>query len=383
MKGRRFLAWTMLLFILPLSGCWDKVEIEQRAIINSMLVEKGDNGQQAGNSSEKGEKGKLKITFGILIPHAQGKGKDMGYSRVVQGEDMAQVLNLLGEETSRVPFYGQTRMLIFSKDFLKQGSSFKSLLDFIERDPNINTQMRVLVSKDETDKITQIKPQLESSTTDHISGILNNAELLSSTVSVSLENLIDELRESNGSGVLPILEVLPDKQTFRVDELGLIKDYTYLTEVNPEIVKDYKIITDTFSGGRQQVDFEGEKLSAYIYNCKTSKKLKSNKGSLGFKITVEAEGDVDEYSFDKNIMDKDTIERIETELENQMKKELKKSTEYFQKEIGYDYLGLREYIKKYEPKAYKSYEKNWEEQFKNADIEYQVNFHVRRIGTSK
>lgn len=382
MKGRRLFALVLLIFILPLSGCWDKVEIEQRAIINSMFIEKGDN-EQGRALSDDINKGKLKVTFGILIPSAQGEGEDMGYSRVIQGDDMTQVLSRLGEETSRVPFYGQTRMLIFSTDFLKQKDSFKRLLDFIDRDPSVNTHMRVLVTKNNTKEITDIEARLESSTTEHIIGILNNAERVSSTVSVSLENLIDDLRESDGSGVLPLLEALPENQTFRVDELGLIKDYTYLTEVDSKMVKQYKIITDTFSGGRQQVEFEGETLSAYIYNCKSKIEHKPDNSGLGFKVTVDAEGDVEGYSFDKNLTNKDTIEKMETALENQMQEELQEATEYFQKEISHDYLGFQEYMKKYKPKEYKKYENNWEDQFENAEIEYEVTFHIRRRGTTK
>lgn len=385
MQGRRWAVLALLISIMPLSGCWDKVEIEQRAIINSMIIDKGNNGNGNGStlSGEDSEKGKLKVTFGILVPHAQGQGEDMGYSRVIYGDDMTQVLSRLGEETSRVPFYGQTRLLILSKDFLKQSECFKKLLDFIDRDASINTQMRVLASKDDPKKLIDVKPRLESSTTEHIMGILNNSESFSDTVSVSLEQLIDDLRESDGSGVLPVIEALPDNQTFRIDELGLIKDYSYLTEVGPEMIKEYKIITDKFAGGRQRVEFDGEMLSVYIYNCKTQKKLKPGNGSLGFKITVEAEGSVDGFSFDKSIMDKETIERIQTALENQIKKELEETTEYFQKKVGYDYLGFQEYIKKYEPKTYKKYKNNWEEHFRNAEMEYQVTFHIRRVGTTK
>lgn len=385
MQGRRWAVLALLISIMPLSGCWDKVEIEQRAIINSMIIDKGNNGNGNGStlSGEDSEKGKLKVTFGILVPHAQGQGEDMGYSRVIYGDDMTQVLSRLGEETSRVPFYGQTRLLILSKDFLKQSECFKKLLDFIDRDASINTQMRVLASKDDPKKLIDVKPRLESSTTEHIMGILNNSERFSDTVSVSLEQLIDDLRESDGSGVLPVIEALPDNQTFRIDELGLIKDYSYLTEVGPEMIKEYKIITDKFAGGRQRVEFDGEMLSVYIYNCKTQKKLKPGNGSLGFKITVEAEGSVDGFSFDKSIMDKETIERIQTALENQIKKELEETTEYFQKKVGYDYLGFQEYIKKYEPKTYKKYKNNWEEHFRNAEMEYQVTFHIRRVGTTK
>jgi len=382
MKGKKLFALLLLISILPLSGCWDKVEIEQRAIINSMFIEKGK-GEQGLELSEDINKGKLKVTFGILIPSTQGKGKDMGYSRVIYGDDMTQVLSRLGEETSRVPFYGQTRMLILSRDFLKEKDCFKRLLDFIDRNSSINTQMRVIVTNNDVKDITGIEARLESSTTEHIIGILKNSERFSNTVSISLEKLIDDLRESDGSGVLPVLEALPDNQTFRIDELGLIKDYTYMTEIDPKMVKQYKIITDNFSGGIQQVEFEGENLSAYIYGCKSKKKFKPSNGTLGFKVIVEAEGNVEQFCFDKNMMDKDTIKKAETALENQMKKELEEATEYFQNEIGHDYLGFEEYLKKYKPKEYKKYKSNWEEQFKNAEIEYEVTFHIRRRGTTK
>lgn len=347
-----------------------------------MFIEKGDD-EQRDNLSHDNNKGKIKVTFGILIPSTQGKGEDMGYSRVIQGDDMPQVLSRFGEETSRVPFYGQTRILILSSEFLKQKDCFKRLLDFIDRDPSTNTQMRVLVTKNDSKEITDISARLESSTTQHIIGILNNAEMSSSTVSVSLESLIDDLRESGGSGVLPLLEVIPENQTFRVDKLGLIKDYTFLTEVDSNMVKHFKIITDAFSGGRQQVQFEGETLSAYIYGCKSKKEFKPNNGALGFKVKVEAEGDIEGFSFDENITDKDTIENMEAALENQIKKELEETTEYFQMEIGHDYLGFQEYLMKFKPKEYKKYENNWENNFKNAEIEYDVTFHVRRRGTTK
>jgi 23S rRNA pseudoU1915 N3-methylase RlmH len=100
-------------------------------------------------------------------------------------------------------------------------------------------------------------------------------------------------------------------------------------------------------------------------------------------MNVKIETDIDNYLLDEDISDVKTIKAISKKIENYIEDELNKTTEYFQTEVGVDYLKLGDFTKKHNNKLYEKLKKNWQEEFKKAKIDYKVQVFIRRIGGTR
>lgn len=381
MKAKKMMVILLIFPLVMLSGCWDKVEIEQRAIVAALMFDKVE--VEEGNNKNPMVKNGIEVRFGLVNPAKIQGSEEAFISEEIKGINFPDAAERLSSRISRRPFFGHTRLVVFTEKFIKDDKLFKEVLDDIERRAVINQQMKVVILKGDPDKIMDVKPKLENLNAAYVSGIVENSSISSEVVSLTFAELLKDIRSGEGSLVIPTLEISSaNNGDFVIDELTLIKDYKFLKYLDTKYIGSYKIITNKLDKGREFTKFNDIIIPYYIYSV--SKKIwMKDEQTLKYKIRYEIEGDISQYEFNKDLFDVELIKNIEKKIGSDMEKELKETTAYFQKEIGHDYLGFDSYTHKYHNKIYKKYKNNWDDAFKSADISYDVKVNVRRIGTSK
>lgn len=114
MKVKKLFIVFIILSLIFASGCYDRIEIEQRAIISSILVDISDEYQESYNdlgktvlsvnkSSEK-TNGPLNIIFGIINPSKIQAGEKAFETIEVKAINIPDGVEKLGERISRNPF---------------------------------------------------------------------------------------------------------------------------------------------------------------------------------------------------------------------------------------------------------------------------------------
>jgi Ger(x)C family germination protein len=389
-KLKKTIALFLALCMLLTSGCWDMVEVEKRAFVGAITVDlinkDEENGEKNNTSPFCEEKPKvIKVTFRVNEPSKALQGGPGAFvSLNIEAANMPDAMQELGSRIPRVPFYGQVRLLVFTDKLLKNEKVFKEVLDEFERRAIISQQMKVVAFKGDPEDMTKVEPKLENLMSLYVTGILENSKVLSNTASITLSDLLSTLRNNEGTGVIPVLEAkLGEDNNFIINKLALIKDYKLLTVLDTKYVKSYKIITDNLENGRKLIDYKGISVPYYIFSSRRRIWLEEDKGVLKYKVKVEMEGDIEQFEFDKMLFDSKVIADVEKTLDKYIASELETTTTYFQREIEHDFLEFKEYTNKYHYKIFKKYENNWDEAFKNAKIEYEVEAKIRRIGTSK
>lgn len=381
MKVKRMMAAFLIFPLIILSGCWDKVEIEQRAIVGALMFDKAE--IEEDNNKSLVRKSGIDVSFGLINPSKIQGSEEAFISEKVKGINFPDAAERLSSRISRRPFFGHTRLLVLTEKFMRDEKLLKEALDDIERRAVINQQMKVVVIKGDPNKIMDVKPKLENLNAAYISGIVENSSISSEVVSLTLAELFKEIRDGEGSVTIPTVKISSaNNGDFVIDELTLIKDYKFLKYLDTKYVGSYKIITNKFDKGRELTKINDIIIPYYIYSIDRRIWMDGEK-NLKYKIRYEIEGDITQYEFNKELFNAELIKNIEKKIESDMEKELKETTEYFQKEIGHDYLGFDSYTHKYHNKIYKKYKDNWDDAFKSADISYEVKVNVRRIGTSK
>lgn len=381
MKVKRMMAAFLIFPLIILSGCWDKVEIEQRAIVGALMFDKAE--IEEDNNKSLVRKSGIDVSFGLINPSKIQGSEEAFINEKVKGINFPDAAERLSSRISRRPFFGHTRLLVFTEKFMRDEKLLKEALDDIERRAVINQQMKVVVLKGDPNKIMDVKPKLENLNAAYISGIVENSSISSEVVSLTLAELFKEIRDGEGSVTIPTVKISSaNNGDFVIDELTLIKDYKFLKYLDTKYVGSYKIITNKLDKGRELTKINDIIIPYYIYSTDRRIWMDGEK-NLKYKIRYEIEGDITQYEFNKELFNAELIKNIEKKIGSDMEKELKETTEYFQKEIGHDYLGFDSYTHKYHNKIYKKYKDNWDDAFKGADISYEVKVNIRRIGTSK
>lgn len=369
------------------TGCWDKIEIDDRAFVLALAIDTPGTETSATDSStmqdgmgkKVGEANEIKAVFYMPIPSKLSGGSVDTFSvEESVGTNMTMAIENLNMEFSRQLFFGVTKIILIGENALKNPVILRKLMDFIEREPDMGREALIAVVKGKTAGLTAIKPKFEKVFAAYMNGVLENSGRMFSGLSLPINEFLSNIRENKGNAVMPVAEIVGDRVSIK--KLALVKDYKLLSYVDTKYIRPYSIITNELKDGEIIVPYKNDNVSLKISSSNTSVNLVPKGNKLEYKIGVKIEGDIDNYIFDESIGNEKSINDIKDKIKDSIKNELDKTTSYFQNDIGVDYLKLGDYTKKHNYKLYKKYENNWDQEFKKAKIEYDVQIFIRRLG---
>lgn len=381
---KKLLAILLFFSIFFITGCWDKTEIDDRAFVLGLAVDETDKTNQ-GPAEEKMNKlapKDIEATFFMPIPSKLVGGQvDAFSSEKAKGINITDAIDNLRLNFNRDIFLGQIKIILIGEKVLKDPENFKKLLDFIERDPDMGRGALICAIKDGTDKLANIKPKFEKVFASYMKGIFDNASMISAQLSLPVNELLGEIRENKGSAVIPVISIEKDKA--KCDDVVLVKNYKFLTYLDKQYLRPFSIMTNKLRDGDVQIPFNNKIVSVKITSCQTKLSLADTTNNPRYKIGVKLEGDIDNYSFDQDIFTKDEIKQISEKGKALIEKEMMDMIYYFQNALGEDYLMVGDYTKKYHYKFYESYSNKWNEEFKKAKFDMNIQLFIRRIGGTK
>jgi Ger(x)C family germination protein len=388
MKFKKIILFQLLIILLFTSGCWDKIETSNREFIALLVFDINEEAmkeQDTGKNVFCEEKPKIvKISFGLVNPSKLQSGDKAFVERTITGVNLADAVEGLAASSSRKPFFGHTTLAVFTERFASNPVAFRDALDELERNPIINRQMKIAFFTGDSSEALKIEPKLENLIAGYVAGIMQNSDILSSTVDMDLGGFLTFLRNGEGRTLMPVLSMKEGgKGDVEVKKLALINNYQLYKIVDTKYIRSYKILTNKMKRGRKIIDYKGFSVPYAIASSRRVIYLDSSNEKLKYTVKVEFEGDIEEFNFDQEIFKMQVIDDLKNNIEDSMKQELLETTKYFQNDIGYDYLGLKDYTHKYHSKVYEKYKDNWDQAFKDAEINYEVKVNIRRIGATK
>ena len=126
-----------------LSGCWDRVEINDLAIVTAAAIDETDDNQ-------------IELSLQVFIPKAIGSGGGQGGGggggggattmlRSQKGINISDALSKLQSEIPRKIFWGQCKVFIFGEKLAKEG--IQEQMDFFLRHPQPRERAYLYVSE--------------------------------------------------------------------------------------------------------------------------------------------------------------------------------------------------------------------------------------------
>ncbi|KPU44580.1 spore germination protein B3 precursor [Oxobacter pfennigii] len=379
---------------ITLSGCWDKVEIDQRAFIGVIMIDMAPSDYQEEMAEdvegipgiEKQEGEMIKVTY--IFPDARilgeggGGGDEKGFVTLSSiAPSIAKTNGYVDSRLSRSLYYGHTQVIIFGEEFLKHSDKLKEVMDFFNRSPRFNRTARVLVAEGEASKVAETIPKGEKLMFRYIRDILQNEVTNGRLVEVNFNQFVSSMRQ-DGNTVIP--RIIPKKDEVKISGLGVMRDYKLQGFLSEYDTLYFNTLYGKRRGGREYINLNN--ISATFNTNNTVKKMRllnSDINNLEVGINVVIEGSIADKGFENEIFDAEIINRLEKEYDKSSVESCNFVIKKLQQQLKADALKIGDYLYKYHPDIWQEIQGKWEEVYPKIKITPIINHKIRRTGEVK
>ncbi|WP_317368768.1 Ger(x)C family spore germination protein, partial [uncultured Tyzzerella sp.] len=328
-----FKMFYVVLFGLFLTGCFDKVELEERALVLAIGVDKYTE-ENDTNIEKTGEEKRLIVSMAMPeVSEGEKTGSTDPMSKekenssvneaikVAEGSSVASTIELIDTYMSRNLYYGHTKVVVLGKEILQDEILLRETIDALERNNEISRKIIVLGTTKTAKEILQTIPKDEKMLGIYINDFYkNNKKNSSFTYRVDLEDVIQQLLSTKTTAI-PNIQIVDED--VRLSGLIVLKDNKYTGYLDDATTKGILWIIDKKSLGEIPIPFENGYVSTSIFKKKVDKNFYEQNDKIACKITIDIEGNISEYTLGKNIMiDTEKYKMIEDEISNYIEKEI-------------------------------------------------------------
>lgn len=390
MKTIKFL-FVFLFYSIFLTGCFDKVEIEERGLALAIGIDKYTEKNDT-NTEKTGEEKRFIVSIAMPeVSEGEKSGnkekqldsmnKETSQNSVneaikkAEGSSVASTMELIDTYMSKNLYYGHTKVVVLGKELLEDEVLFKEAIDALERNNEISRKTIILGTTTRAEEILETIPKDEKMLGIYINDFYkNNKKNSSFTYSVDLEDIIQQLL-SVGDTAIPNIQIIDDD--VRLVGLIALKDSKYIELLDDATTKGILWIIDKKSLGEISIPFENGYVSTTIFKKKIEKQLYEADGKIVCDFTIKIEGNISEYILGKNIMiETEKYRMVEDEISKYVKKEIENAIKNIQ-QLDIDLIGIKEIIRKNNYNLYDKYN------LENNNIYDYVDFNINCVTNIK
>lgn len=394
-KGNLNASKLMCLFLICviLTGCWDKVEIERTQLVSTIGV---DAGEDIGKTKElKNVKStdsltsvnlkKIHVTFGIpdlskLEPGKGGISKDEYMD--VDGYSMEDAINKAMSKSSRTVKFSQTKLLVLGKSLMEYSDEVREVIDYLQREPSLNRNMYIIVANGSSDKYIKLKTSMGKSVESYILGLVQGDTKDNEIKAITLNDFLVSMNE-NGNSIIPKIEMDKDKKNIKIAGTAAIKNFKYDGDLNQVQTSNVELLQGKLKSGKRMIYVENHPVDIRINDSHRAMRVSQEKGNLVFNIRLNIEGEIKNYYTGGKSLSVDKLNYIQQSFNKAIEQECNDVIKVTQRDLKIDPIGFKDYVKRYHPLMWRQVKDKWENIYKDAVVNVNIDTEIRRIGVIK
>lgn len=313
--------------LLMMTGCINQKVVDKIQIIETVGFDSKEN--------------KMKAT--ALYPRFEEKGKAKLNLLATESSSYYDLIPRLNTESASPIEEGQLRMVLFGKEFAKNGEFLTTVMRSFCRDPVIGTRIQLGVAEDTAESILK----LTKNTNDpfYIQNLINQniaeGNLPKMNLQIQLANFYGRGRDS----YLPYLIQVGD--SIKIDGLALFQGSKYVHRIDMRDAFILKILVNPIKNGSYQVRIEenGNKGFILIRNMysKTSFSINQTASIPDITIKLNMQVSIKDIPPWIHLTNKNNIKKLEEKLNKHFQEAIQKLISLFQK-YNVDPLGIEDLI---------------------------------------
>ncbi|WP_423802538.1 Ger(x)C family spore germination protein [Neobacillus sp. SAB-20_R2A] len=374
------LYFLLICLVILLSGCWDRNEVNDLALITA-----------AG--FDKFADDKIELTVLVFIPKGGGSntqtmessngGASETLVRSAAGKTVADAMAKLQEKLPRKIFWGHTDVFIFHEELAKQGIA--KHIDFIMRHPTLRERGQIFVSSQKAKKVLKLMPPLERD----LSEVLKELSQHKLGLNITTKKLAQMLVGDSGDCALPWITILPPESKKNPNRTIAYSTGTAIFKRDKMI----GIIDDSVTRGvlwlRNEIllgviTIKPPKTDGYISvnvlqaQAKLIPKIQNGKWTITLK-SVSA-SDIVQNETNLDVSNPVVAKSLEPLLAREIEKRIKKARNQVQEEMKADIFGYAEAFHRKYPNIWNKEKYRWDEIFPDVELKFDTECHIRRQG---
>lgn len=387
---RKFITPLIMVMIIPcLAGCWNRVEVNDIAIVTAIGLDRVENGDI-----------RLSLQIGIpanLGPIGAGGGNKGGKGTFIiseTGETIADAYRKLQEKIARRIFFSHSRVLIIGEKLARNGVS--QIIDFFPRykEPRMNSF--IMFTKGQASELLRSKSKLENVSSEETRELNKLNVGLKVSIKGFWEMMLAEGINPTAPAVnLKYLEVKnksesktehsPSEKTQSIVGAAVFKKDKLVGWMNDAETRGILWLRNTLETGVITVNIPkkrgGGKISTKIISTKTGINPKLQGGQLTIEVNTRSEVIVVESTSKMNLTKTKMIEILQSKLEEDIRNKIQLALDKAQKQLHSDIFGFGRAVYQTYPKVWnRKYKKRWDEEFPKLNVTIKPKVEVKRIG---
>lgn len=376
--------WASLICIIfLLTGCWDRIEIDQRGFVVGVAIDYSNT-----------QKHKFKGTYQIVVPSglkqsSQGKSgsgsSNKAYFNLSTTENsMPAISSKLAVRTSRSPYFEHLKIIIISSELAKDDKIFADLLDFFLRNSEMRRGVQILIANGKASDILDIPTFNEPTPIDYITSIARNDRKSNYMLPESRIGDVHEYLVKHESFAI---------QTVKLEEKGVAMTGSAIFDghtkemvgfLTGDETQGLNFVTEQVKGGIIEGKIKDHTFAFRAERTKSKITMQQlNPTKFRFNIKLATEGVIDKSISDYDTSKSETIKNLEKSLEDAVQINTLKAIKKLQQTYKKDALGLGAYLFQNHYKLWKPIANDWDQGlniFTQSEINVQTEVIIRRIG---
>ncbi|MEH7094087.1 Ger(x)C family spore germination protein [Neobacillus vireti] len=386
MKCLSLLIITVLLIPL-LSGCWNRRELNELALVVGLSIDKS--GDQYLISAQVVDPGEVSNSAN------GGGGRAPVTTYDEKGNHIFEAVRRITTISPRKLYWSHLQMLVISEAVAKDG--LNNILDFFTRDNEFRKDFYIVVSKDiKAKEILRNLTSIEKIPAHKMRSSLETSEKAwAPTIAIQLDELISSLtsegihpvltgisiqgKASKGESVNNVQRIEPYAR-LKYKNIAVFKKDKLIGWFNEKESKGYNYIKDNVHStvGHVPCTKKGQ-LIVEVIRSKSKVKGRVVNGKPKIDIQVSAEANIGEVACHIDLTKPETIKKLEENVEK-VNIDILKTSVNRAKKFGVDIFGFGEVIHRADPQAWKKLKKNWDKEFVNLPVSFHSEYKIKQTG---
>lgn len=376
-----FLILIILFFTFSLTGCWDRRELDNLAVVAGIGIDLDE------------ETGNVRLTAQIVKAVEVGSPQSSGGDRSEDGEKAGAVwvvestgktvfeaVRAFTFQSSRKLYFPHNKIIVIGKELAKKG--VRPYLNFFIRDHQTRNTVYLAVAEGKAAEVMKVKTELEKIPAFGIARLIESRAVTSQSVEVSLHEFLSLMLSKSSATAASYICLNQEEQEKKVfiRATSIFKGDKFVGIFNKKESRGLLWVLNKVDSGIIVVNGPGGKeVSLEIMKSSSKIKPKFDKGKLIIQVQISEEANLGENFGGINLVTTKMITFLEKQqnkaIEDEIKAALEKAYQYKADVFGFGNAVYRIY-----PEEWKQLETNWEQIFPGVKVEIKVKTKIREVG---
>lgn len=377
-KNKKLTLILMIMFLILNTGCWDRRELDNRAIVSGMALDSTKKGREVLVSAQIIDPSKAKG------PQSDGGGGG-GKPFIMVDSQAATVFDAIRNMThssSRKLFFPNSQVIIYGEDLARDG--IKDYFDMFTRDYEIRETNWILVSEGKAADVLSTQTEISSISGFYIADLINERGSSSQAVAVNTAELSRMIQSKSTAPVTSYIRTKKQGNKTRFFLTGTAvfnHDLKMTGKLNEEETRGLLWVLGKVESGIIVVESPRGEGNYSLEILKSSGQIVPDfkDGKPVITVKIKADSNLGESSRPEDLMKPGPWKTMEKLQNNIIRQEVNMALRKAQ-ELNADVFGFGEAFHKKYPRQWREMEALWDEIFPSLEVRVVVESTVRRPG---